>query len=65
MQRFPLQMDHYDACMLVNEANYDSYDIESFGQDEQSCTNDANFFFAVMFCEFAKENTAPFKLLKF
>ena len=65
MQRLNLPMDHYEACMLVNEANYDSYDIESFGQDSSSCTNETNFFFAVMFCPDAKENTSPFRLLKF
>ena len=59
-QRVNKLMDHFEACMLVNDVDFDLKNDEKT-QSESNTTVD--YFFAVMFT--TAEHSVPFKLMKF
>ena len=56
-QRIEVPMEHFEACMLVNEPSTNAHEQNSFNNSE------SDYFFAVMFCD--HEHQMPFKLIKF
>ena len=58
-------MENFEACMLVNynlSTDQDSFETEESYHSEEF-DDDNDFFFAVMFNQFA--SIKPFKILKF
>ena len=58
-------MEHYDACMLVNNAEFGLKTEleEELLQDDKIEVNESESFFTVMFCHYA--HVFAFKILKF